>query len=53
MIWIRLAIAIIVYFASCIGLGYFADLWVRRQKWPGWVRVVSATLSLVSGQLLF
>jgi hypothetical protein len=44
MIWIRLAIAIIVYFASCIGLGYFAGLWVRRQKWSGWVRVVFATI---------
>lgn len=37
MNWIPLAIAIIVFVASCIGLGYLAGFWVRRLKWSGWV----------------
>ena len=37
IIWIRLAAAIIVFVASCIGLGYLAEFWVRRHGWPRWV----------------
>ena len=37
MMWVRLATAIIVFVASCLGLGYLAGCWVRRRKWPGWV----------------
>jgi|SRR5215471_2097031 len=37
MAWIRLTILIIIFLTSCIGLGYFAELYVRRFRWPGWV----------------
>jgi hypothetical protein len=40
MMWVRLATAIIVFVASCIGLGYLAEFWVRRRKWPGLVSVL-------------
>jgi ABC-type spermidine/putrescine transport system permease subunit II len=42
MNWIPLAIAIIVFVTSCIGLGYLAGFWVRRRSWPGWVSVLMA-----------
>jgi len=41
--WVRLATAIIIFVASSVGLGYFAEFWVRRLQWPKWV----------SGLLLF
>ena len=37
MAWARLAVAIVIFVASCVGLGYFAEYCVRRRKWPGWV----------------
>lgn len=37
MNWIPLAIAIIVFVTSCIGLGCLSGTLVRRRKWPGWV----------------
>jgi hypothetical protein len=37
MAWVRLAIAIIVFVTSCVGLGYFAEYFVRRHKWPEWI----------------
>lgn len=37
IIWVRLATAIIVFVASCVGLGYLSQFWVRRRKWPGWI----------------
>ena len=39
---IRLAVAIIVFATSCIGLGYLAGFWVRRRRWPGWISVLMA-----------
>ena len=37
MAWVRLAVAIIIFVTSCVGLGYFAEYCVRLRKWPGWV----------------
>ena len=37
MAWFRLAIAIIVFVTTCVGLGYLADSWIQRRKWPDWV----------------
>ena len=32
MMWV----VIVIYVASCVGLGYAAGTWVRRRRWPGW-----------------
>jgi hypothetical protein len=40
MMWVRLAIAIIfliVFVASCIGLGYLVEFLVRHRGWPRWI----------------
>ena len=39
-----LAIVILVFVASCIGLGYLAEVWVRRWKWPRWFGAFMAFL---------
>lgn len=36
MNWLPVAIAIIVFATSSIGLGYLGGFWVRRRKWPSW-----------------
>ena len=48
MMWIRLAIAIMIYIASSVGLGYLAGFWVRQHKRPGWVSgLLSAIIALL------
>jgi hypothetical protein len=37
MIWFRLTTAITIFLTSCVALGYFAERWLRRHDWPGWV----------------
>lgn len=37
MPWIRFITFIIIFFASCFGLGYVAEFCVRRFRWPGWI----------------
>jgi hypothetical protein len=37
MAWIRLSATIIIFATICAGWGYFAEYWVRRRKWPGWI----------------
>jgi hypothetical protein len=37
LMWVRLATAIIVFVASCVGLGYLAEFWVRCHRWPRWI----------------
>ena len=39
-----LATVITVFVASCIGLGYLAEVCVRRRKWPRWFAGVMALL---------
>jgi hypothetical protein len=31
-----LVIVLTVFVASCIGLGYLAEVWLHRWKWPRW-----------------
>ena len=37
MAWFRLATAIVVFLTTCAVLGYFAEFWVHRRGWPGWI----------------
>ena len=36
-LWVGQAVAIIVFVASCVSLGFLAELWVLRHKWPEWM----------------
>ena len=48
MTWVRLTTAAVVFVTSCAGLGYLAELWVLRRRWPGWASgLLSAALAFV------
>ena len=44
--WVSQAAALTVFVASCVGLGYLAELWVLRHGWPEWVSgIMSAAVA--------
>ena len=48
MVWLRLGTVLIVFFGSCIGLAYLAEVWARRTKWPRWTSVLmSVAIALI------
>ncbi len=48
MHWLHLGIFFTVFAASCVALGYLAEVWALRRGWPAWARgIVSAVMVLV------
>lgn len=51
--WIGQLIAITVFVTSCVGLGFLAELWVLRNRWPEWFSgIMSAAVALLWPALL-
>lgn len=46
--WVRQAAAVIIFVTSCVGLGFLAELWVLRHRWPEWASgLMSAAVALL------